>query len=293
MDILLCGASGFVGRHLEAALTAAGHRVVRAVRRKEHAEDMIIDYAADSSAAVWLPRLSGIEGVINAVGVLRDSRAQPMTSLHSATPRALFAACQIAGMRRVIQVSALGVESCLDTAYMRTKREADGFLQTLDLDWVILRPSLVYGEDGASARMFRLLTRLPVIALPGRGDMTVQPVHINDISAAVVKLFESNTVTQTVINCAGREAISYREMLASYRRQQGGHYTLWLSVPWWLMQLAARFAQIFKGSPLEPQTLEMLKLGSHGNIAAFSALLGRPPRDISTFIQDQGSGLPL
>ncbi|MES1982168.1 MAG: NAD(P)H-binding protein [Pseudomonadota bacterium] len=284
MNILLCGASGFIGRHLDAALTAAGHKVIRAVRQKNSGRDIAVDYVKDTHPAAWLPRLAGIEGVINAVGVLRDHAAQPMASLHGATPRALFSACQTAGVRRVIQISALGVEDGTDIAYMRTKREADEFLKTLNLDWIILRLSLVYGEDGASARMFRLLTRLPVIALPGRGDMLVQPVHVDDISAAVVKLFEPNAVRQSIIDCAGRAPISYHDMLASYRHQQGGRYTLWLNTPWWLMRLAAKIAQNFKASPLEPQTLDMLRQGSHADTTAFSALLGRPPRDIATFI---------
>lgn len=284
MKILLCGASGFIGRHLDVALCAAGHTVMRGVRRATHSNELAIDYVHDVTPAAWLPRLAGIDVVINAVGVLRDSPAQPMAALHSAAPRALFAACQQAGVRRVIQVSALGVESGLDTAYMRSKREADAFLQTLDLDWVIVRPSLVYGEDGASARMFRLLTRLPVIALPGRGDMIVQPVHIDDVSAAAVKLLASGAVRRCIINCVGRQAISYRAMLASYRRQQGGHHTLWVSTPWWLMQLGARLAQYFASSPLEPDTLAMLKHGAHADVAPFSALLGREPRDFETFI---------
>ena len=167
MKILLCGASGFVGRHLEKALLEAGHQVTRGVRQPRNTNDVAIDYRNDTEISTWIPRLSGIEAVVNAVGVLRDSKAQPMAKLHDAVPRALFAAAAQSGLTRIVQISALGVGTGIPTAYMQTKQRADDFLQTLNVDWAILRPSLIYGKDGASTRMFMLLAQLPMMMLPG------------------------------------------------------------------------------------------------------------------------------
>ena len=139
MKILLCGASGFVGRHLEKALLEAGHQVTRGVRQPRNTNDVAIDYRNDTEIATWIPRLSGIEAVVNAVGVLRDSKAQPMAKLHDAVPRALFAAAAQSGVKRIVQISALGVGTGIPSAYMQTKQKADDFLQTLNVDWAILR----------------------------------------------------------------------------------------------------------------------------------------------------------
>lgn len=286
MNILLCGANGFIGRHLSQTLTAQGHHVVRGVRTIRQVDDIAVDYAQDTHLEAWLPRLANIEIVINAVGVLRDTRQQPMAALHSAAPRALFAAAAQAGVRKIIQISALGVDGSLNTRYMRSKGEADAALQTSPLDWTILRPSLVYGADGASAKMFRLLARLPIVGLPGQGEMLVQPVHIDDLASGVLRCLSDPTATQKIIDCAGARVLTYRQMLTSYAQQLGHRAPIFVPIPWGVMRCAAAVSQWLPHSPLEPDTLAMLKAGSSADITAFTALLGRAPRAIDTFIRN-------
>ena len=178
MNILLCGASGFAGRHLETALSNAGHKITRGIRQPRGPDDIAIDYTRDVDIASWLPRMAGIDAIINAVGVLRDSKAQPMAKLHDAVPRALFAAAAQHGVKRIVQISALGGGTGIPTPYMQTKQAADDYLQTLDVDWTILRPSLIYGKDGASTRMFMLLSQLPAVMLPGGGKQIAVAVKL-------------------------------------------------------------------------------------------------------------------
>ena len=81
MNILLTGSTGFVGRTVAAALTRAGHQVQGGVsprHRSPGALQVPMDFARDTSAQAWLQRLAGIDAVVNAVGVLRDTRARPI-----------------------------------------------------------------------------------------------------------------------------------------------------------------------------------------------------------------------
>lgn len=223
MNILLCGASGFVGRHLEAALLKAGHKVSRGVSRPQRPGDIAIDYQNDTDIETWVPRLAGIDAVVNAVGVLRDSPAQPMARLHDAVPRALFAAAAQSGIKRIVQISALGVYTGIKTSYMQTKQAADDFLQTLDLGWAILRPSMIYGRDGAGTHMFMLLSHMPVVMLPDGGRQMVQPVHIEDVAQAVVKLLAHGTASpplRRIIACVGAEAVTLGGLISSYSTQR-------------------------------------------------------------------------
>ncbi len=103
MKVLVCGAGGFIGRHIVQQLRAPDTACRRAALRE-------MDYGRDLQAETWLPRVKGIDAVINAVGVLRDSRARPMNAVHHLAPAALFEACAQAGVRRVIHVSALGID---------------------------------------------------------------------------------------------------------------------------------------------------------------------------------------
>ena len=285
MNILLVGASGFIGRHLDVALTVAGHVVVRAQRRVQRSGDVAVDYVNDTAVETWLPRLVGVDAVINAVGVLRDTAQTPMQAIHTDAPKALFDACVQAGVQQVIQMSALGAGGALNTAYMRTKGEADVHVQSLPLNWTIVRPSVVYGQDGESATMFRRLASLPVVCVPGRGEAMLQPVHVDDVCAAVVCALAGDA-SRRIVNAVGPQAMTYREMLACYRAQYHARAAWVVPMPWALMGVVAAVAQHVPSSPLEPDTLAMLRAGSVADAAPFEHVLGRALRHPNTFLLD-------
>lgn len=281
MNILVCGANGFIGRHLCRALAAAGHRVVRGVRSVPagHASDEIaIDYMRDTQPQAWLPRLRDIDAVVNAVGILGESGGRTFDAIHRDAPAALFAACAQAGVRRVIQVSALGgSDGSAMTPYLRSKRAADAILAGLPLEWAVLRPSLVVGVDGASSRMFRTLASLPVIGLPGRGDQLLQPVHVDDLAQAVVRLLEPGAPTRCTIDVVGPARMDYRAMLMLYRDLMAMGSAGWLPVPMSVMQASAALAARLPQQVLTPDTLRMLAAGNVADAAPLAQLLGRAP----------------
>jgi uncharacterized protein YbjT (DUF2867 family) len=153
--ILLLGASGFLGAQLQRALVAAGFDVTLTTRGTGGTGVLArVDFSADHDVQTWLPRLQGMDIVINSVGIFAEHGRQSFDAIHVAAPRALFQACVQAGVKHVMQFSALGAASGI-TPYLRSKRDADEFLMALPMGWTILRPSLVYGEAGTSSRFFR------------------------------------------------------------------------------------------------------------------------------------------
>lgn len=284
MKVLVCGASGFIGRAVTRQLRAAGHEVVRGVRNASQATDISIDYATDTDAAAWLPRLEGIDAVVNAVGIIAERSGSTFADLHERAPKALFAACAQAGVTRIIQISALGAADG-DTAYFRTKAAADRELSRLPLAWQILRPSLVYGDEGASATAFRMLATLPVIATPSLPEAArFQAVHVEDLATAVVVALDARTPPGRCIDCTGATSHTLREMLEVYRRAFRLGPALWLSVPAPVMALAARLSALIPGAPLNPESWRMLRQGSAASPAGFAQLLGRTPRGLAEFI---------
>jgi uncharacterized protein YbjT (DUF2867 family) len=287
MKILVCGASGFVGRHLVAALQAAGHQCIRGVRRARRSDDVVINYLQDVTPVQWLPKLQGIEVVINAVGVLRDSKAQPMQQVLAEAPAALFTACAEAGIKRIVNFSALGIESPLQTPYFQRRREAEAVLFALpaSVRWLNLRPSLVYGEDGASARMFRLLAALPVHGLPMGGMQALQPVHIDDIAQVVCRWLADDNASSQSVNASGAAVTTMRGLLDSYRQQAGHGQALHINVPGVFIKMAAKAGDYVAWSPLCSDTLTMLNAGNTGDNSAFAKLLGHTPLSYEQFIQ--------
>ena len=165
MRVFIVGASGFLGRCLLAALEEAGHDVLCGVRdtaRPPRERSVPVDFTRDHRIEDWLPRLEGIHAVVNCVGILREHGGQTFSALHEEAPRALFAACAQAGVDKVIQISALGADEGARSRYHLSKRRADEFLVSLPVAWTIVRPSLVFGLGGESARLFTALATLPV-----------------------------------------------------------------------------------------------------------------------------------
>ena len=288
MVILLTGAHGFIGSRLAQALEADGHRIVRAVRhhRRTSCNDGVIkvDFVRDTAMADWLPRLAGVNVVINAVGILRERGDQTFEALHVAAPQALFAACAEAGVAQVIQISALGADAGAQSAYQRSKKAADDYLEGLNLLSIIVQPSLVYGAGGASARLFNLLASLPVIVLPGGGRQRVQPVHVDDLVDAVRALLTQPLPAGTRLPVVGLYAVSFRQFLENLRRSLGLGDALILALPMPLARLAARIGDHWPGSLLDGETLRMLERGNTGDAAMLTRLLQRPPRAVDAFI---------
>ncbi|MCO6901703.1 NAD(P)H-binding protein, partial [Pseudomonas aeruginosa] len=148
--VLVLGANGFIGLHLAAALSVAGwtvragaRRPAEAARRAPAFDWIRADFADLTTSEAWAPLLDGVDAVVNCVGVLQDGAGDSTALAHVAGPRALIQACEQAGVRRLIHISAVGADDAAGTAYARTKAETERLVRAADLDWLILRPSLV------------------------------------------------------------------------------------------------------------------------------------------------------
>lgn len=269
MNILLAGANGFIGRNIARALVAAGHRVVPASRSNG------IDFARLRTPADWLPHLEGIDAVINSVGIIAESGRQRFESLHSLAPSALFRACAEAGVRRVLQISALGADETAFSAYHLSKRAADDCLRSLDLDWFVLRPSLIYGRGGKSADLFMRLAKLPLIPVIGDGQQALQPVHISDVVATVMRSLTTSEVRQT-LDIVGSETIVFGEWLQTMRRAQGLQRARLIHISWPLAMALSHIGRHLNPL-LQPENLRMLRTGYRADRQPLIRFLGRAP----------------
>jgi uncharacterized protein YbjT (DUF2867 family) len=268
------------------ALRDAGHRVIRAVRHPGESNDIAVNFREDTTKSTWLSRLKEIEVVINAVGVLRNHPDNPMLKLHKETPVALFSACAEAGVKHIVHLSALGVDSGVDVPYFTTRLAAERALRDLPsvVRWLCLRPSVIYGKDGASAQMFQLLAKLPVHVLPMGGKQTLQPVHIDDICEAVMNWLANPDASSQTVEVVGAEATTMRGMLDSYREQSGYRPALHVAMPELFVRIAALAGNLIPSSPLCTDTYTMLAAGNAAPSQRFSALLGHQPRNYREFI---------
>lgn len=292
MRVLLTGASGFIGRAVAAALTQRGHAVVRVARGGSGDADDVLraDFAAVPARAWWAARLARVDAVVNAVGILRETRGQSFAALHTQAPVELFHGAAAAGVRCVVQVSALGADASARTAYQLSKKAADDVLRGLPLRGAVVQPSLVYGPGGTSAALFERLAVAPLLPFPAGGRMLVQPVHVDDVARGIVALVEAPPARVETLEFAGPDVVTLRDYLAQLRGAlgEGGPLRV-IPVPAVVFRMTATVAGVAPGSMLDRETADMLLAG---NVAAHNGLprvLGRQARAIADFIPPAGA----
>jgi uncharacterized protein YbjT (DUF2867 family) len=271
MNIWILGRNGFVGRNIAQALRAAGHTVVDRPR---------VDFARATHPDDWKEHLVGVDGLVNAVGVLRDTRKRPLWPTHAGAPKALFDACAAAGVRRVVQISALGVAHSA-TQYAQSKLAADTHLlakaRALPQGAVVLRPSVVVGMGGASSAMFAQMAKLPVVPMLSQmAAGVVQPLAVADLAEAVAACLGSDQ-HQGVFNLAGPEVFSLKDLVAHWRAAQGKGPAFVVPLPAFVGRWSARAGDFLPFSPWFSESLELLASPNTSDSGDLARLLGRVP----------------
>lgn len=224
---------------------------------------------------------------MNTVGIFQEGAQASFDTLHTQAPVALFQAAADAGVRLVVQLSALGADSGAATRFHASKRAADDALRRLPIPSVIVQPSLVYGPNGTSAEFFNRLAVLPVIPVPASRAL-VHPVHLDDLIDSLVRLIEDPPAQSCTVHAVGPHPLTLKSYLLGLRQALGaGRGALVLKIPLAFALLGARLlaaAMPHRASLVHPDALSMLARGNTADPSGFAQLLGRPARPVDAFV---------
>lgn len=300
MRVLIIGAGGFLGRHLAGRLAAEGLRVTaagRAPRRLQLVLPSLPAIACDlarDGAADWMARLNGIDAVINCAGLFGDG-GRRYGAVHETGARVLFDACRAAGVRRVIQVSALGADERAVTRYHLTKCAADDHLAALGgdgtaMDWVVLRPSLIIGRGARSTRLFAALAAAPLpLGLAGV-TWQVQPIHVDDVAELVVRLLRRSGPTAARLDVVGPEPMGTDELTHALRNWLSLPPRAVLHLPEPMLAAAAWIGQTAGIGVLTPESLAMLRAGNVADATPLISATGFRPAPLDVALSRTPSG---
>jgi uncharacterized protein YbjT (DUF2867 family) len=269
--VLIVGGTGFIGRHMAAALAAAGHQVTAVGRTGLN--------LAGHSEAEMAERISGHDAVINAAGLVRSHGANTMEVVHGEGAERLFRACIRAGVQRLIHISALGASSAGATLYQRSKGHALTGLSSLD--WCVLRPSVVIGPGGASTAVLTALAAMPLPPRIGPGTWQVQPIHVDDLAELVARLVEHDGSLPRSLDVVGPEPITTDAVSATLRAWLGLAPRPFIPVPAPLLGLLAALGERMMDGPMNREVVAMLKAGNVSDPEPLAAVLGRSPRTLA------------
>ena len=217
-NFLVIGGSGFVGRHLVAALAARGARVTVPTRRREGAKHLILLPTVDVVEADLLDPnalvalVDGRDAVVNLAGVLHGP---DFKTTHVELAQAVVNACRRAGVRRLLHMSALGADPGAASEYLRSKGVGEqAVLAADDLTATVFRPSVVFGPEDRFLNLFsRLAALLPVILL-GSPDARFQPVYVGDVVKAMLAALEVREAARQRYDLCGPREFTLRELMA-------------------------------------------------------------------------------
>jgi uncharacterized protein YbjT (DUF2867 family) len=288
VHVLVLGATGFIGRHVVGRLLAAGHQVTAAARdvdqvrrRFPAAIPVAVDLNHMTTPDSWRPLLAGADAVVNCAGILHERRGQSMDAIHRAAPVALFQACAASRIGRVIQISAVSADEAAGTSYARSKKAADDLLRSLDVDWVVLRPSLVYGRGSYGGTSFlRGLAGLPwMTPVIGAGGQQFTPIHVDDLATTILLALEGKLARQSLEPC-GPATLTLAEIVALTRSWLGLPPARRLYVPMPLVRSLARLGDVLPLGPVNSTALRQLDYGNAADPAVFVAASGLEPRSM-------------
>jgi NADH dehydrogenase len=284
--VLVLGGSGFVGRHVVARLAGAGRRVVVPTRRRENARHLIllptVDVVdADIHDPATLARLaSGASAVVNLVGILNETGRQTFARAHTELTRSVVAACRSAGVRRLLQMSALNADPAGPSRYQRSKGEAEAAVVASGLDWTIFRPSVIFGPEDQFLNLFASVLRVvPVMALAGAGTR-FQPVHVGDVAHCVVHALGDDATIRQAYPLCGPDVYTLRELVAFVGRVTG-HERPIVALPPALGRLQARLLEWVPGKPMTRDNLASMEVDSVCD-CAFPPVFGIAPASLAT-----------
>jgi uncharacterized protein YbjT (DUF2867 family) len=280
MDVLVVGGSGFIGQSLCRVLDKRGHIVTAASRSPTAVElpgsvkTAVINVTQSDVSAV----VDGHDVVVNLVAL--PSHYQPQRQSHEEVHREgtrhLVEASEETSVERFVQMSGLGVDENSHTAYFQAKRKAECIVREAAFDWVIYRPSVVFGDGCAFIPFIERIVPPLVAMLPGGGTMRLQPIWVEDLTPMLADGVDETCHTGAVYEIGGPEKLTLDETATQIC---GSIATV--SLPMSLAAVGFSIADCVPGVPFGRDQYRVLKLDNttaENDITAF----GVSPDDLRT-----------
>ncbi|RCS25197.1 complex I NDUFA9 subunit family protein [Phyllobacterium salinisoli] len=274
--VTVFGGSGFVGRHVVAALAQRGYRVRVAVRRPTLAPYLqplgnmgqIQAVQANLRYRWSIDRaVAGADHVINLVGILAQGGSQRFDAVQAAGARAVAEAARAAGIP-LTHMSAIGADPHSASAYARTKAEGEKAVHETLPEAVIIRPSIIFGpEDGFFNKFANMARFSPFLPLIGGGETKFQPVYVGDVAETIARSVDGTLERGKTYEIGGPEVMSFRrcmeEMLEVVDRKR-----VFIPIPWSVARLIGSVAGLLPKPVITSDQVTQLQ---HDNVVSDKA----------------------
>jgi NADH dehydrogenase len=286
--VLLVGGTGYVGEVMREHLRRAGCQVRLLVRTPQRQAELTAEGFETALGDIDNPEslvraMDDVDVVVNLVAIIKE-KAPDVTfeKINYQGSVNVANAARQAGVKRFIQMSALGAGNLPDYPYHYTKWRAENYVKDLGLEWTIFRPSIVFGPSPSDKEQFvgqlaDLVKKAPVIPVVGDGTSRFQPVHLDDVSDAFCRAVDDPATVGRTYDLGGPDQMTYEDILDEIARTLGKQKPK-LHVPVGLMQFVVSLTAPVPAiaPPVTKEQLKMLSLDNTTNDNATPSLVERP-----------------
>jgi len=267
MRIFLAGGTGFVGGHVRRALLAKGHSIRLLVHRRSAGVDPGVEEVEGDATLLpsFQAAVGGCDATLNLIGIIREFPGRGVTfeRLHVEATRNIISAARSAGVRRHLQMSALGARGDASSGYFRSKFRAEEEVRASGLDYTIFRPSIIFGpKDDFINKLAGYLTSFPAMPVIGDGEYQLQPISADDVARCFADALERPETIGKSFELCGPDRMSYNELLDAIGRVLGKGSVLKVKNPLGLMRLVVPVMQRFSFFPITTDQIDMLVEGN-------------------------------
>ena len=299
MTILITGATGYIGRHLVARLVTQGERPRCLVRNIQQATnilpaDKVALVQGDTTQPITLTEaVRDIETIVHAAFITADHKESPgyhyeQTNVEGTAH--LIKAAQNAGVKRVIEISGLGTKPAKPGSYMQGRYLAEKILMDSNLDWTIMRPSVLFGKDAPFIKgLTELIQNAPVVPLIGGGKTMFQPIYVEDVVTVILKvLAEPERTTGKIYTIGGPEYYSFREIVdLLLRTMRKSRLKIYAPTP--LVGIgAAAMEAVLPKPPLTRAAMAFLTFDNTTELNSVERDFGFSPVSFAQYLKEQG-----
>jgi uncharacterized protein YbjT (DUF2867 family) len=277
------GGTGFVGRRIVRHLREAGTKVRIVSRHRDRVEDDGVEQiAADAhNESDVEAALAGADGAVNAISLYVEQGSNSFHSLHVEVAGKIATAARQAGVRRFVHMSGIGANTASPSPYIRSRGEGEVAVRAAFPSAVIIRPAVMFAADDAFlTTILRMLRSLPAYPIFGDGRTRLQPVHADNVAAAIAQILRQSQKPYPVYELAGPRVYSYEELLRTIARIARLRPVL-MRTPFALWDALAGLAERLPQPPLSRNQVELMQIDTTASerLPGFRSL-GISPRSL-------------
>ena len=222
-NILVFGSTGFIGRSVTKRLLADDNRLICPVRNATRVKRNILsgDIGQIEIIDFNLNDLSRLEDmikksdfIVNLIGLLFEKSNMSFELAHYLLPKKIATFAEKYN-KPFLHISSLGSTYQTKSNYLISKKMGEEFIENNNNNHIILRPSIVYGEEDNFINQFGKMAKLlPFLPLFRKGQTKFQPIYVNDLSLMILKLLQNfDDHKNSNIPAVGNEVFSFKEIL--------------------------------------------------------------------------------